>query len=130
MPKTIDKTDEEIFNRTYAKIEEAEKNNEQDEMSLLYDEYLTPLGEHINGLFTEYERDRRLTEERWIKDLRQYRGEYDPKTRNKLHPKRSKAFLSLTRTKVKTVSAREGSCSIPGIDSMAFPIPKAIPDGG
>ncbi|NIT58628.1 MAG: hypothetical protein GWN00_21095, partial [Aliifodinibius sp.] len=110
-------------------MEKAEEDKEKDQITLLYDEFITPLGEHINGLFTEYERDRRLVEERWIKDLRQYRGEYDPKTRKKLHPKRSKAFLSLTRTKVKTVSARETDLLFPANGDKNWGIrPTPVPE--
>jgi len=72
--------------------------------------YQTPLGRMLRERFSYAEVDRREIELEWLKDLRQYKGKYDPDLLAKLHPKRSKAFLSLTRTKVKTISAR--TCDI------------------
>lgn len=45
-------------------------------------------------------------EQRWLDDLRQYRGVYSPDVLQRMHPKRSKAFIRLSRTKVKTVDSR------------------------
>ena len=56
-----------------------------------YSEHVTRLGIEIAKWFSEAERDRRDVEQRWLKDLRQYRGEYDPDIKAKMHPKRSKA---------------------------------------
>jgi hypothetical protein len=69
-------------------------------------QYQSPLGGLLRKMFNEAERDRGEIEEEWINDLRQFKGLYDPTTLSKMHPKRSKAFLSITRTKVKTVTAR------------------------
>lgn len=55
--------------------------------------------------FNEAEQLRQPTEERWLKDLRQYRGIYDAETLSKLK-NRSKAFVRRTRVKVKTVDSR------------------------
>jgi hypothetical protein len=95
--------------------------------------FKSPLGDSLEKMFTEYETDRKLTEERWIKDLRQYRGEYDPEVLARLHPKRSKAFLSLTRTKTKTVAARETDLLFPANGTKNWsinpsPIPELVPE--
>jgi hypothetical protein len=45
-------------------------------------------------------------EGQWLKDLRQYKGIYDPEIKAKLDPKRSKAFIRETRTKIRTLDAR------------------------
>lgn len=71
-----------------------------------YSQFITPLAGDLRTMFSDYEKDRQELEERWLQDLRQWRGEYDPETLKKFHPKRSKAFLSITRTKVGAVSAR------------------------
>ena len=68
--------------------------------------YQSPLGSLLRGMFSDTERERREIEMEWLKDLRQYKGRYDPEVLSKMHPKRSQAYLSVTRTKVKTVSAR------------------------
>jgi hypothetical protein len=94
-----------------------------------YSEHITRLGIEISKWFSEAERDRRDTEQRWLKDLRQYRGEYDPDVKARMHPKRSKAFLSITRTKTKTLSARETDLLFPsnGEKNWAI-IPTPIPE--
>jgi hypothetical protein len=121
------------FNDAYDQAEEAEKRGITNPDIYDYERFKSPLGETLQLLFEDYEKDRKLTEERWIKDLRQYKGEYDPETLAKLHPKRSKAFLSLTRTKTKTVSARMTDLLFPANGEKnwsvnASPIPELLPD--
>lgn len=62
--------------------------------------------------FAQAENDRRPTEERWLQDLRQYRGKYDPEEEARLTG-RSKAFLRKTRVKVKTVDSRVADLMFP-----------------
>jgi hypothetical protein len=125
--------EENKFNETFDAIENAEAEGKDIDSLQELEKYRTPLGEELLSMFHEYEVDKRLTEERWIKDLRQYRGEYDPEILAKLHPKRSKAFLSLTRTKTKTVSARETDLLFPANGDKNWsinpsPIPELVPD--
>lgn len=70
------------------------------------DEGPEPLAIKIRGRFKEAETARKEIETRWLKDLRQYRGQYDPEVLQRIHPNRSKAFIRITRTKVKTVDSR------------------------
>jgi len=95
--------------------------------------YSSPLGQKLNGMFTTAEGNRSLIEERWLKDLRQCRGEYDPEVLAKLHPKRSKAFLSFTRSKVKTVTSRMTDLLFPANGAKNWsvtptPIPELTPE--
>lgn len=94
-----------------------------------YTQHISSLGRHLRTLFGEYEADRREQEDKMIKDLRQWKGEYDPETLKKFHPKRSKAFLSLTRSKVQTVSARESDLLFPANKEKNWGIkPTPIPE--
>jgi len=89
----------------------------------------SPLGKSLRSEFERVMGSRRLTEDRWLKDLRQYRGEYDPEQKAKMHPKRSKAFLSLTRTKVKTITARQTDLLFPANGNKNWGIvPSPIPE--
>jgi hypothetical protein len=63
------------------------------------------LGGTLLSEFSRAETDRMDVEQRWLKDLRQYRGIYEPDVEAKLKG-RSKAFMRKTRVKVKTVDAR------------------------
>jgi hypothetical protein len=92
----------------------------------------TDLGMKLAELFRESEQQRRDHEERWIQDLRQYKGQYDPELTARLHPKRSRAFVRLTRTKVRTLDARLSDLLFPGAGEPnwlieASPVPEASP---
>lgn len=66
---------------------------------------LDVLSSHLMREFSQAEQLRRDTEERWLKDLRQYRGVYEPEVEAKL-VNRSRAFVKRTRVKVKTTDSR------------------------
>lgn len=66
----------------------------------------TSLAARLASFFDTAQAQRRETEDRWLKDLRQYKGLYDADIAARLHPQRSKAFLRLTRAKVRLADAR------------------------
>jgi hypothetical protein len=70
------------------------------------------LGAVLLGEFHQAELQRRETEERWLQDLRQYRGKYDPEVLASRQD-RSKAFVRKTRVKVKTVDSRVADLLFP-----------------
>jgi len=95
----------------------------------LYSDHLSTLGWHLEGLWTEAKGYRIYIEQRWLNDLRQYRGEYEPYVKGRIHPKRSKAFIRLTRTKVKTVNSRMGDILFPQGKEKNYGIePTPVPD--
>lgn len=63
------------------------------------------LSTHLLREFAEAELLRQDTEERWLKDLRQFRGIYDPEAEQRMVG-RSKSFVRRTRVKVKTTNSR------------------------
>lgn len=65
-----------------------------------------PLSLFVRARFDDAEKARKTLESRWLKDLRQYRGQYEPESMCRMDPNRSKAFMRVTRTKVKTLTAR------------------------
>lgn len=69
---------------------------------------LTDLGIWLRSQFDETSKARRSTEERWLKDLRQYRGQYEASERKTLDdtPGRAKTFAKMTRKKVKAYDNR------------------------
>lgn len=92
-------------------------------------EFVTPLGSRLAVLFNQYERERLDIEFRWLQDLRQVRGVYDPETQALMHPKRSKAFLSLTRTKVQANTSRMSDLLFPANGAKNWSIkPSPIPE--
>ena len=73
----------------------------------------TALGSLLLAEFQQAEIERRDTEMRWLADLRQYRGQYDPEVASAIGPNRSKAFVRKTRVKVKTVDSRVADLLFP-----------------
>lgn len=71
------------------------------------------LGPVLLAEFAQAELDRRETEQRWLMDLRQYRGKYEPEVEAAIGPRRSKVFVRATRVKVKTVDARVSDLLFP-----------------
>ena len=67
------------------------------------------LGSKLSALYSEYKDARKETEDEWIKDLRQFSGQYDPDTLARLQDapgSRSKVFVGLSRTKVMAAYSR------------------------
>lgn len=71
------------------------------------------LGTTLVNEFARALSDRKDTEERWLKDLRQYKGKYDPEVLAAIGKDRSQAFVRKTRVKVKTTDSR--------VEDMLFP---------
>lgn len=82
------------------------KQNTEDTRYASYYQFVTPLAIKLQGIYSEAQGQRRDQELIWVKDLQQYRGEYSDTIKARIHPKRSQAFMRLTRTKVKSVDAR------------------------
>jgi hypothetical protein len=96
-------------------------------------ESLSALGLTLLAEFKQAELDRRETELRWLQDLRQYRGIYDPEILDLIGNTRSRAFVRKTRVKVKTVDARMGELLFPGNAERNFhleptPVPEISPE--
>jgi len=77
-------------------------------------EELRQLGQHLDTLFRQYVSDRRIAELKWLRNLRQYLGIYDPEVEKELSPTRSKAYPRLTRVKCISVLSRIMNLMFPG----------------
>jgi hypothetical protein len=72
------------------------------------------LGGELNTLFGQYSSDRRQQELKFIRNLRQYLGLYDPEIEGKLDPNRSKAYPRITRVKCISMLSRVMNLMYPG----------------
>lgn len=63
-------------------------------------------GIRMNTLFGTYSADRRPIEEQWLRNLRQFRGIYDPEIEARIPSDQSKAYPKITRSKVIGTVAR------------------------
>lgn len=82
------------------------QNQTQQPLRITSPDQLDALGAVFLGEFATAKSDRRQTEQRWLTDLRQYRGRYEPEEEAKMDPNRSRTFVRKTRIKVRTVTAR------------------------
>ena len=89
---------------------------------------LDSLGTRLIAEFHEAKMKRRETEKRWLQDIRQYRGQYDPEEEAAIPKGRSRAFVRKTRVKVKTIDSRVADLLFPAgseknweIDSTPVP---------
>lgn len=64
------------------------------------------LGQRLRSQFEYTKGERVLLEDRWLRDLRQYKGIYDPEDEARMDKRRSRIFLRMTRIKIKTLDAR------------------------
>ena len=64
------------------------------------------LAAFVREAFDRSDSARKTIEEKWLNALRQYKGIYSPEVLERMDPLRSKAFVRMTRTKVKTVDSR------------------------
>ena len=79
-----------------------------DDLDRQQEQELQSLGHKLRDLFQEYKDARKGTNE-WLKDLRQYAGQYEPEVLARLNEHagaRSKVFVGLTRTKVMAAYSR------------------------
>lgn len=64
------------------------------------------LATFVREAFDRSDSARKTIEDKWLNALRQYKGIYSPEVLERMDQLRSKAFVRMTRTKVKTVDSR------------------------
>ena len=80
----------------------------------LTQEDLAPIRDKYRPLFDTFSNDRFQAEQRWLRNLRQYLGVYDPEIERTLANGRSKAYPKITRVKCLSVLARLMNLMFPG----------------
>lgn len=81
---------------------------------IIRSEDLRMLGDKLDKLFRQYQSDRRIQELKWLRNLRQYLGVYDPEADRELSPNRSRAYPRITRIKTISVLSRVMNLMFPG----------------
>lgn len=75
---------------------------------------LRNLGQKYKGLFDRYASERQHAELKWLRNLRQYLGIYDPELERQLPPGRSRAYPRITRVKCISMLSRLMNLMFPG----------------
>lgn len=87
------------------------------------------LGLRLKDMYTKAKSDRAQIELRWLEDLRQYKGIYDPDELARLQVGKSKTFTRMTRIKVKSATARLMDLIFPAGSEDNWSIePTPVPD--
>lgn len=89
----------------------------------------TTLAGFVKSCFKKSEAARYDIENNWLDSLRQYKGLYDFDTLSRMNDLRSKAFIRLTRTKVRTVDSRLSDLLFPANGDKNWAIkPTPVPE--
>lgn len=95
-------------------------------------EVLRILGAKYRGLFDRFASERIPAEQKWLKNLRQYLGVYDPELEQVLPPNRSRAYPRITRVKCISMLSRLMNLMFPGNEKnwelSASPSPEMSPE--
>ena len=70
----------------------------------------------LTTLFEKYSRDRNQAELKWLRNLRQYLGVYDPEIEQTLGKGRSRAYPRVTRVKCISMLSRVMNLMFPGVE--------------
>ena len=136
MATVIGDNEDKEYTQTFDQIKDeptSKDTSEEDAVKAVTAVTLAPfqssLGLRLDDEWQQAEGEKIFTERRHIRDLRQYRGKYDPEVQSKIHPNRSKAYIRLTRTKVKTFDARMMDIQFPANDDKNWVIhPTPVPE--
>ncbi len=79
-------------------------------------EELAKLGGHLKSLLGQFITDRALLEIQWLKNLRQYMGQYDPEVAANIPAERSHVYPRDTRVKVKGGVAKMMEMMFPAVE--------------
>lgn len=90
------------------------------------------LAAKYKSLFSRFASERIPAEQRWLRNLRQYMGIYDPAIEQQLPPNRSRAYPRLTRMKCVSMLSRLMNLMFPGNEDnwelTASPSPSMSPE--
>lgn len=91
---------------------------------------LNDLGGRLEKICRDQVSARSEIEDRWIEDIRQYSGRYDPVTEQKLLSRRtaSRVFVNITRSKVNEAEAKLADMVLPSDDRNWMIRPTPVPE--
>ena len=95
---------------------------------VLNDTVIASLGQRMMKDFAQYESDRRIAELRWMRNLRQFLGVYDPDIEKQLDPNRSQAYPKLTRVKCVSMLSRMMNLLFPSSERNWSIEPSKVPN--
>lgn len=94
------------------------------------EEQMKKLGTKLFSMFKDYQKDRRECEQQWLKNLRQFKGIYDPEIEGSIGADQSRAYPKITRSKVIGTDARLMEMLFPQTEKNWAIEPSPMPDLG
>ena len=131
LEKAFNKLEKELENKesTQKLVDKLLVNEDSTEKDLNYRKYADDLALYVQSCFETSRNARRNIEYDWLKALKQYKGVYSPEFLAKIVPNRSRAFVRVTRTKVKTVDSRLSDLLFPANGDKNWEIyPTPLPE--
>lgn len=89
---------------------------------------LNEFGVRLFGLFETHKRDRKASEDRWLQNLRQFRGIYDPEVLALIGKDQSHAYPKMSRWKIIGTVARLMQMLFPNTEKNYGIRPSPLPD--
>jgi hypothetical protein len=89
---------------------------------------LRALGGRLMSEFEHYEKDRKLSELKWMRNYRQFIGEYDPEVQQKLDRNRSMTYPRITRVKCISMLSRLMNLLFPSSEKNYTIEPSPVPN--
>lgn len=131
----LDKTADQLV-KAIASKEDVEKlvtnlqiDSSTTEDSKDYTRHADQLATYVRSCFDSSEAARKEVEADWLESLKQYKGQYDADVFRNLDINRSKAFVRVTRTKVRTVDSRLSDLLFPANGDKNWDIlPTPLPE--
>lgn len=121
---------ERVFDKTLdSQLENIIEELEVPNSETLEKDFVDPLVGKIRTWFERSESARRTIEERWLSNLRQYKGVYDDETVARISLNRCRAYIPYTKTKVRTLDSRLGDLLFPANGDKNWSIePTPVPE--
>lgn len=109
--------------------DEITRDDEDREYESRLSEKLQVFGSRLQGMVAQRVADRAQVEQRWLRDLRQYNGKYDPEEEERLKKADgSRIFVNITRNKSNAAEARLSDMLFPTDDRNWGIRPTPVPE--
>lgn len=130
--KTIDPEYEKAFKKAIDEIVEAVTTpNENETDADIHQSEVSGLATYVQNCFDKSVAARQEIENKWVEALRQYKGVYSPEVLSRMNKYRAKAFIRITRAKVRTIDSRLSDLLFPANGDKNWSVePTPIPEFG
>ena len=134
MAKDIIKTTDPDYEKAFKKaiediVDLVSTPNEKEKDSDIHQAEVSKLADYVQTCFEKSIAARQEIENKWVDALRQYKGVYSPDVLSRINKHRAKAYIRITRAKVRTIDSRLSDLLFPANGDKNWSIePTPIPE--